>query len=200
MADPAWANVVGGIAAILTLSQVARQWRDLRLLGEPTGVSGLTWLLAYVQSLGLGWLAIAGNHLSAIIVNVTVGAVAALIIGQVWERVRAVGWLTSASLALGAVGWAISPAAVGSIGAAASAFVWIPQAVRSSRSRERRGISRSMVLLGLASSLCWLAYAVLVDEWRFAVSPIFAILSLIVTWYSLWSSPRRESRARSSTV
>lgn len=180
-------ELIGLIASLITGFQVVRQAIDMHVVKSPIGVAWGTWELALVQSLGLLILSIDQGLFAATLVNAWVGALCMPII------VRALGGYRSPALvrSIAAISVAIAlclaalllfgPSAAGTVGSVASAFVWIPQAVRSYRLRSDRGLSWTVVLAGLTSSALWGTYAIMVDQWQLLVPPV-SVSSAITCW------------------
>jgi hypothetical protein len=162
--------------------------RDVWTTPDPTGVSPITWELALMQSVGLLLLSIHRGLLVAIGINLWVAVAASLILVRVAgtgarrDRVVKGSALVAASLAFfGMITRYGGPILAGDLGAAASAVVWIPQAVRAVRFRSPLGLSWTAITAGLLSSALWLSYAVMVREWRLGVAPVSAAVSLAIT-------------------
>lgn len=180
--------IIGVLASVTTGVQVALQVWNVWRVPDPVGVSPLTWVLALVQSIGLLLLSIHGRYVAAVGINafVLVGASVILL-----RLIRGGSFATSIALASAAIALTVlavvviaitaGPAIAGDVGAAASAIVWVPQAVRSVRLRSPVGLSWAFVIAGILSSGLWVAYAALVGEWRLAVPSVAAIVALGVT-------------------
>jgi uncharacterized protein with PQ loop repeat len=200
-------NLIGYGASLITGAQVTRQILDVWRVPNPVGVSWITWDLALVQSIGLLAFSVARGYAAASIINAWVGLASLVILARILttrQPPRLWPWLTvGATLAVSGI-WPVllGTASAGVLGAVASAFVWVPQAVRSIRMRSPAGLSWPFVLAGLASSALWIVYAVLIGQWRLLVPPVSAIGSLIVTAaYALWGrsrSPAGPPEAESS--
>ena len=141
-------------------------------------------------------LSVVRDYQAAVVINAFVGLASIIIMVRViaTRHSRPVLWpalvVTSTLAACAAVLVTLGPAAAGTLGSVASAFVWVPQAAHAVLTRSRLGLSWAVVLAGLASSALWLWYAVEVGEWRLLIPPSSAILSLIVTAaYALWQRP-----------
>jgi MtN3 and saliva related transmembrane protein len=190
-------DLIGAVASLITGTQVARQLKDAFAVERPVGVSWLTWELATIQSGGLLFFSISKGYTMAIVINAWVGIVSLLIIARLIAPGGVLAALRFVALA-GVTGIGLAGAfalsgvrLVGTIGAVASAFVWIPQAWRSVRTRSPTGLSWTLVVLGVASSILWIAYALMLSQWRLLVPPISAIASLVVTAiYALWRGRR----------
>ena len=120
-------------------------------------------------------LSVVRDYQAAVVINAFVGLASIIIMVRViaTRHSRPVLWpalvVTSTLAACAAVLVTLGPAAAGTLGSVASAFVWVPQAAHAVLTRSRLGLSWAVVLAGLASS---------------------AILSLIVTAaYALWQRP-----------
>jgi uncharacterized protein with PQ loop repeat len=192
-------NLVGYAAGLITGAQVARQILDTWKVPDPIGVSWLTWDLALVQSIGLLAFSAAHGYTAAIIINAWVGLASLLVIARILatrQSPRLWPVLTvGVTLAVSGI-WPVllGSASAGTLGAVASAFVWVPQAVHSVRMRSPAGLSWPFVLAGLASSALWIVYAVLIGQWRLLIPPISAIGALIVTAaYGLWGRSHRPA-------
>lgn len=194
-ADAVLVNVIGVIAGVITAAQVLRQVSDILAVRRPVGVSWVTWELALVQSIGLGVLSVAKAYLAAAVINCFVGVASIFIIGRLLagRRPGLAGYGTGvavvgATLAAGLAGLTLSGSRLdGTVGAVASAFVWVPQAVRSVRTRSPAGLSWAFALAGIVSSALWGTYAILLGEWRLLVPPVSAIVALAITAaFALW--------------
>lgn len=180
-------EVVGFTATVITCVQVTTQARLAVSSRSVAGVAGLTWVLALVQSVGLLVYSIDRRLSAAILVNGYVGLACIAIVvvlvvrGEAGSRVVLAGATAIAGAAIAIAARAGGPALLGTVGAAAAIFVWIPQAVRSARTRSPDGLSIGFVLAGLTSSALWLAYAALESEWRLGVAPAAALVSMVVT-------------------
>jgi len=193
-------NLIGFAASLITATQVSRQAFDAWRVPDPTGVSWLTWDIALLQSAGLLALSVSRDYLPAEVINAFVGLASVVIVVRVLgtrHSSPALGpavAVASTLVVCGAVLLAAGATAAGTLGSIASAFVWVPQAVHSVRTRSPIGLSWVVVLTGLASSALWLWYAVAVDQWRLLIPPSSAILSLVVTaCYALWHHDKDPS-------
>jgi uncharacterized protein with PQ loop repeat len=180
-------NVVGYVASLITAIQVARQLVDAWKVPRAEGVSWITWDLAIVQSIGLLVFSVAHSLTAASIINAYVGLVSLAILARLltagYSRLRSWPAIIVVLTVTACIAWSalLGPAAAGSLGSVASAFVWIPQAIHSFRSRSAVGLSWPFVFAGLTSSALWIAYAILVAQWRLLIPPISAIVALAVT-------------------
>jgi uncharacterized protein with PQ loop repeat len=182
-------TAIGTAAGVVTTLQVARQVYDVYQVERPAGVSWMTWQLALIQSIGLFVLSIDRDYVLPGIVNGCVGVLTAAVLGKLLGTTRSAALVIVSAVALMLVYVEVNGATAGTVGAVASGFVWIPQAIRSFRRRSGLGLSWPFIAAGLASSVLWGVYAVLIGEWRLLVPPVAAIASLIVTWsYSLAAS------------
>lgn len=195
--DSVLVDLIGAVASLITGTQVARQLKDVFAVQRPVGVSWLTWELATIQSCGLLFFSISKGYTVAIVINAWVGIISLLILAKLIAPSGRLVVLRFVALA-GATGIGFAGAfalsgvrLVGTIGAVASAFVWTPQAWHSVRTRSPAGLSWTLVVLGIASSILWIAYALMLSQWRLLIPPISAIASLVVTAiYALWRTRR----------
>lgn len=205
-AEAVLVNVIGLTASLITAAQVLRQVWDILAVERPVGVSWITWELALVQSVGLGVLSVAKGYLAATVINCFVGAVSIFIVGRllagrgpgryVWAAAVVGATLLVGACGLLLGGWRLD----GTVGAVAAAFVWVPQAIHSVRTRSPLGLSWAFALAGIASSLLWGAYAIMLGEWRLLVPPVTAIASMLVTaafalWHARTARPAQEDPA-----
>lgn len=146
-------------------------------------MSRVTWELALVQSVSLGTLSVAEGYVSATVTNAFVALCSVAILARLssGRRERLAAVLVGLLFVTGLLVTIADAKLVGTVGAVVSALVWIPQAAHSRRTRSSSGLSWAFVLAGLVSSSLWIAYAVLLGEWRLLPPPTVAILSLLVT-------------------
>jgi uncharacterized protein with PQ loop repeat len=180
-------ELIGLVASVITGTQVVRQAVDVFAVDRPDGVSWVTWWLAYVQSLGLLILSVDEELVAGTIINAWVGLLCVPIVVRVMDGsrrhalLRGGAFLALATVVLLVVTLVAGSGAAGAIGSVASAFVWIPQAIRSFRLRSGRGLSWTVVATGVVSSALWAVYAIGVHQWQLLVPPISAIAALAVT-------------------
>jgi uncharacterized protein with PQ loop repeat len=177
------ASVVGSAATAITVMQVGRQVYDARSTPNPLGISLTSWLLGLAQSTGIFVLAVGHTYTEAIVANALVGVGCCAII-SIAGRKRGVGWIelsammTTLVATIVVLGIVVSPGFAGVLGDAAAVVLWLPQAVRLMRAPQVLGLSLPFFVAGFVSSALWIAYAVLLHQWRLGVPPASALIAL----------------------
>ncbi|HSR64568.1 MAG TPA: SemiSWEET transporter [Xanthomonadaceae bacterium] len=70
---------------------------------------------------------------------------------------------------------------IGYVAATLTTASFVPQAVRTVRTRDTRGISLWMYLLFTAGVACWLAYGIALDAWPIVVAnAVTCALALVI--------------------
>jgi len=182
-------EAVGFAASAITCYQVGDQVRLVLTAPSIIGISALTWTMALVQSVGLFVFSAARGFDSAATINGLVGVACVVILSVIVyrsnaRRRRSVTTEVIFAAATLSVAAAFGSAVLGSLGAVAAALVWIPQAIRAARIRSDAGLSLGLVVAGILSSVLWLVYAILKNQWRLGVAPTAAIISMVITAYA----------------
>lgn len=180
-------DVLGIAAALVTILQVGKQVLDVGARARVSGVSVLTWHLAFFQSTGLLALSIEAQLLGAVAANGFVALAAAIIVIRLSRR-RGRGiflwntvWIVLILTLISVSWWLIGGQAIGAISGSTAAVVFIPQALKSARTRSPEGISTLFLVAGTASSVLWVAYAGASGEPVLAIPSLFALVALSVT-------------------